>query len=115
MAALGYGPGAGLPGVPSPEDSKRDVGRISLSSGEPLHPVNMRVGQTHAWMRIRGAARACGAEPVSRPQSRRRPEGRPLSSPGERLGSGPGTPRGDSRRGDVFPEPAPKDCSPHGP
>lgn len=52
MAALGYGPTAGLLGVPSPEDSKSDVGRISLSSGEPLDPVKMRVGPTHAWMRI---------------------------------------------------------------
>lgn len=30
MAAPGYGPGAGSPGVPLPEDSTQDAGRISL-------------------------------------------------------------------------------------
>lgn len=47
MAAPGYGPGAGSPGVPSPEDSTRDVGRISLEfRGAPESSQDARRSNT---------------------------------------------------------------------
>lgn len=97
------------------EDSKRDVDRISLNSGETLNPVKMRVGQTQAWVRLPQRHPGLRLEPVPQPESRRRPKGWLQSSPRIRLGSGPGPPRGGSRRGDVFPEPAPEDAPRMGP
>lgn len=47
MAAPGYGPGAGSPGVSSPEDSTRDVGRISLEfRGAPESSQDARRSNT---------------------------------------------------------------------
>lgn len=83
MAAPRYGPGASSPGVPSPEDSTRDVGRISLEFRGAPNLVKMRVGQTHAWKRL--PERRPGLPPGARPPSRGLGAGRrvgPFPAPG---------------------------------
>lgn len=108
MAAPGYGPGAGSRGVPSPEESTCDAGRISLEfRGAPESSQDARRSNTRL-------ERAPSTPP--RPAAGSSPPA-PVSAKGprERVGSGPGTPRGGSRRGKGAPGTSSRRLLPPGP